>query len=71
MEREHVVARRLEVLHVEGRIGRVPQVLAERGGDELPLQLAVGERFSGLQAAVVRAEQRPEIPTCHVQPPIR
>ncbi|MEV6731359.1 MULTISPECIES: hypothetical protein [unclassified Streptomyces] len=39
------------------------QVPGERGRDELPLHLAVRERLPGLKATVVRAEQRPEIPT--------
>lgn len=41
----------------ESRLGDQPQVLGQRGRDQLPLQLPVRERLHGRQAPVVRAEQ--------------
>lgn len=69
MEDEHVPSGHLEVLGVEAGGTDVLEVLGERSRDRLPLRLPVRERLRGLHAAVVRAEQCPEIPAaCHIHP---
>ncbi|MFH8717681.1 hypothetical protein [Streptomyces zaomyceticus] len=68
VEHEHVVARRLQVLHVEARRGDTDQVLGERGRNQLPLRFAVGERLCCGHTPVVAAEQRPQIPSRHGRP---
>ncbi len=71
VEDENVTTGRLEVLRVEAGGGDVLEVLGERGRDRLPLRGPVRERLVSLHAAVVRTEQGPEIPACHVRPPER
>ncbi|WP_348774674.1 hypothetical protein HEP84_55680 [Streptomyces sp. RLB1-33] len=68
VEDEHVVAGRFEVLDIEAGGAGAPQVLGERGRDQLPLRLPVRERLVSPHAAVVRTEQVPEIPARHIHP---
>ncbi|MEU7039099.1 hypothetical protein ABZ958_36370 [Streptomyces sp. NPDC046237] len=68
VEDHDVVPRGLEVLDVEARTGDVLQMLGERGRDQLPLRLAVGEYRRRRYAPVVAAAQRPQIPSRHANP---
>ncbi|WP_347878466.1 hypothetical protein [Streptomyces subrutilus] len=70
VEHDDVVPWPLQVLDVESGIRDMPQVLTQRGRDQLPLRLTVRERLRRRHRAVVRAEQRPEIPACHNAPDI-
>ncbi|WP_327301873.1 hypothetical protein [Streptomyces goshikiensis] len=59
MEHDDIVPGPLQILDVDAGIRDMPQVLGQRGRDQLPLRLTVRERLRRRHRAVVRAEQRP------------
>ncbi len=58
---DHIGAGRFEVFHVKAGGAGAAQVLLERGGDQGPLVLPIGERLRGVERRVVGAEQRTQV----------
>ncbi|MFE7318280.1 hypothetical protein ACFU7T_35065 [Streptomyces sp. NPDC057555] len=68
MEGDDIAPRRFKLFDIEGRVANTLQMLGERSRNRLPLSLTIRKRLLRGESAVVRAEQRPQVPTCHTNP---